>query len=381
MSAARRRRGRWLWLLAVGGLVAIVVVGGRPSDDAPFDPSSTEPSGTKALVLLLEDLGAQVTVTAEVPTDASADVDERVLAVLRDDASLDDAQVEALEQALDDGATVVVSDPFSPLTPPLADPVGVVGPFATDAALAPERCTVAALDGLGEIEALVAHTYEVEGDGGSCYGDGDQAYVVVTRRGAGAVVALGGTTPFTNDLLGEADNAALAARLLVPRPGVEVVLVQDSMASTAAGAPESPFDLVDPSVRQAVVQLGVAFLIYALARGRRLGRPVREPLPVAIEGSELVAAVGDLLHRAGDPARAAALLREDTLRRLRERLGLPPHADAATVATAAAARTGVDPDRATLVLSTMAVTTDEALLTLARDVEALRQEILHEPAR
>ena len=118
MSATpTRRRAGWPWLLLIAGLVVIVVVGGRPSDPTPFDPTSTDPTGTRALVLLLEELGADVTVTDRVPVD---DLDEPTIAVLRDRAQLDEQQAVDLDAALTAGATVVVTDPFSALTPPLA---------------------------------------------------------------------------------------------------------------------------------------------------------------------------------------------------------------------------------------------------------------------
>src|SRR5690606_8331952 len=113
-------------------------VGGRPSSEEPFDPRSVEPSGTRALVVLLEELGAEVTIGPDIEPVGR----DGVVAVLRDDAGLSEGQVAALEAAARDGATVVVTDPYSSLTPALGDPVGAVGPFATDQVLAPGVCTV-----------------------------------------------------------------------------------------------------------------------------------------------------------------------------------------------------------------------------------------------
>jgi hypothetical protein len=273
-----------------------------------------------------------------------------------------------------------VTDPFSTLTPPVTGGLGEVGPIATESTIGPGACTIDALAGLGDVEVFGSFSFETARVGSSCYGDGEQAFVTATRRDDGALVAIGGTLPFTNEYLGDADNAALIAAVLAPVPGREVVLLQDAPTAGTAGGVDSPFDLVDRSVVLALVQLGIAFVLYALWRARRLGRPLREPQPVAIEGSELVAAVGDLLHRTGDPQRAARLLRDDTRRELGERLGLPREAPIETLAATASTRTGVDADRVTLVLSTMVVTTDDELLALGREIESLRQEILHEPA-
>ena len=77
-------------------------------------------------------------------------------------------------------------------------------------------------------------------------------------------------------------------------------------------------------MKLALAQLVGAFVLFVWWRSRRLGPPVSERLPVEIAGSELVAAVGDLLRRRGNPQRAAATVRADTRRVLAERLGLGP---------------------------------------------------------
>ena len=85
------------------------------------------------------------------------------------------------------------------------------------------------------------------------------------------------------------------------------------------------------------MQLAVAFGVLVLWRSRRLGRPVLEPQPVQLAGSELVVAVGELLQRAKGREQAASVLRDDLRRWLAERLGLPPATPAEVVAEAAAA--------------------------------------------
>ena len=110
-----------------------------------------------------------------------------------------------------------------------------------------------------------------------------------------------------------------------------------------------------PGVRLALWQLVVAFVLLALWRARRLGRPVAEPQPVQLPGAELVVAVGNLLQRAKGRGQAAGLLTDDLRRSLAERLGLPPSAPADQVADAVAAvlKKGVlgrQPPRALVVL-------------------------------
>ena len=50
-------------------------------------------------------------------------------------------------------------------------------------------------------------------------------------------------------------------------------------------------------VRGSLWQLALGFLVFALWKARRLGRPVAEPQPVELAASELTVAVGNLLQR------------------------------------------------------------------------------------
>jgi hypothetical protein len=370
MSGERRRsRGALAWALAAAGLLAVALLGGQSGDDTPFDPSSTGPSGTKGLVLLLEELGAEVVLSSDVDVTSTD-----LVVIARDGSALDDRQLDDLRGFVDDGGTLVITDPFSPLTPEVAGPMEALGPFSTDASVDPDVCDVGPLADAGTIEVAAVLQYDTRGADGSCYGDREAAYVVERSEGEGRIVALAGTTPLTNDYLDQEDNAVLAANLMAPEPGTAVTFLADAPAVPTAS---SPFDLLDPGVGQAVAQLGVAFVLFAAWKARRLGRPLREPQPVDVAGSELVAAVGDLLQRTGQPARAAMLLREDLRLALCERLGLPVESPADVVATAVQARTGVARGRVDQVLAATLPTNDDELLDLARQIDSLRQEVLH----
>ena len=102
-----------------------------------------------------------------------------------------------------------------------------------------------------------------------------------------------------------------------------------------------------------------------------------EPLPTTLAGSELVAAVGQLLAQERDPERAAGLLRDDLRRTLGRRLGLGPDASLDEL-LAAAERAGADPDRLRDLVAGRTVADGEALTTLARDIDVIRREVLHE---
>src|SRR5690606_13723224 len=107
---------------------------------------------------------------------------------------------------------------------------------------------------------------------------------------------------------------------------------------------ESLLDLVPGWVGLALLQLAIAFLAYAWFRARRVGRPMAEPRPTPLAGSELVDAVGHLRRAEKSPDRSAAVLRQDLRRTLCRRLGLPPDASTDEL-VAVAEQAGADPDQ------------------------------------
>jgi hypothetical protein len=186
---------------------------------------------------------------------------------------------------------------------------------------------------------------------------------------------VGGPSAFTNDGLARDDAAVLVASLLAPRPDGTVVSFVDRAAP--GDGEETLADLVPDRVVVALLQLGLAFLVYGWFRARRAGRPVVEPPPTPLAGSELVVALGGLLQQERAPERAAALLRRDLRRTLTLRLGLPTGAPLDELVAVAGAA-GADPERLHRVLAGPTVDDDEALTLLARDIDVTRREVLHE---
>lgn len=366
MSA--RFRGASLWIGIAAALLAVALISGRPpSDGDPLDPSATGPAGTKALVLLLKDLGARVTIATEPPRPSAG----AVTLLLAD--TLDDADAARLDRWTRAGGTLVVADPRSRFAPPVRQ-VGLRfgGELSSD--LERGTCGVRALGRVDHVDPEGGVGFDATAGTASCFGDERTAFVVVRDHGAGTVVAIGGAGVFTNAGLAHRDNSVLAASLLAPRDGTEVAVLQPP----AAGAGRrSLYDLVSPRVKQALLQLAVAFVLYALWRARRLGRPVAEPQPVPIAGSELTRAVGQLLQQQRRPEGAAELLRDDLRRSLAQRLGLPPDAPEDLVADAAAARSGTDRDEVWSALAGAPVGSEADLVALARLVDSVRQEVLH----
>lgn len=328
VSPARRRRTvRALpWVVVVAGLLGVgALAGPPPGDGAPLDPASTGPTGTKALVETVRALGADVTVTAETPGP-----DDDVVLVLVDD--LDDAGRERVSSWVEAGGTLVLTDPSSALSP--AEPTGEAGFGILDPELL-VGCGLAALERLARVSAPGAVLLDVPDGATGCFPGGARSWLVVAPAGRGTIVVLGGPGAFVNEELDRADNALLAATLLVPTRTERVVV----LAPPVPGAGRtSLIELVPTEVKLGLIQLGVAFLLAAAWRARRLGLPVSESIPVPLPASELVAAVGQLTQRSRGRGQAAAVLRDDLRRSLALRFGLPVDAPAPVLAEVLAAR-------------------------------------------
>ena len=374
-SGARSWARRALpWVAVALGLAVVVAVAGRgPEEGNPLDPASPGPLGTKALVEVLRGLGGRVSVSADRPGAGT----ETALLLS------DDLTPERRQGVLDwvgRGGTLVVADPGSGVTE--VEPVGSTRIGLLDAEIE-RRCEVAALGDVGRVAAPGGVVFKVPegpagpggaGGGGAraCFPRNDGAWLLVQPLGEGTVVRLGGASVLVNQELGEADNAILLASLLVPVEGTTVQVLQPPLPG---GGDAGLTDLIAHRVRLALWQLVIAFVLLALWRARRLGRPVAEPQPVQLPGAELVVAVGNLLQRAKGRGQAAGLLTDDLRRSLAERLGLPPSAPADQVADAVAARTAIPRER---VLRTLTQTTprDEAeLVALSQAIDTVRREV------
>lgn len=362
-----RSVGPWL-LLALGVvLVGLVTQTGRTEGD-PLDPRSTEPLGARGLVLLLEHQGAEVRLAGGRPPDGA------VAVVLRD--RLNQAETDELEAWVTAGGTLVVADPLSRLAPAIGgSATGIFDVEPDDADELVPACPLEAVSQVERIDAAGAAPYRVPENAVGCFPVAGGHYLVARAVGEGAIVALGGAGPFVNRHLDTADNAVLAVSLMVPRSeGAVVVFVEPSVVGAGD---EGLTDLVSRRVKDGLWQLLVGFVVFALWRARRLGRPIAEPQPVQIAGSELVVAVGNLLQQGRRRDSAAAMLRSELRRTLSDRLGVPLGAAPADFAAAAAARTGAEPATVEAALSPVPPPTDAALVDLARAVESLRNEVAH----
>jgi Domain of unknown function (DUF4350) len=297
-------------------------------------------------------------------------------------------------------------------------PVGKSGNRWATAA-APPGCALPEAARAGT--AGVFHVYygDVDGQTVACY-DGA---LVGMRYAAAEVVLVGANEPFRNDRIAEHGNALLASGLLTahrrvvwldlhrgeppPRvlqqtPDPNQVAAPPSLGT--GGSPDPDFPVAGgrqrgdgsepgggdqgngspgepptppywkllPTWAWAILgMLGLAGIAFALARARRLGPPVSEPLPVAVRAAETVEGRGRLYRRANARRAALATLRATTLNRLRSALDLPVDASRAETVVAVVARTGWPPEQVDAILYGAEPHDDATLVRLAAELDHL----------
>jgi hypothetical protein len=208
-----------------------------------------------------------------------------------------------------------------------------------------------------------------------CYRTGGLATLVRLKSGGHLVTLLSTGDPLTNAYLARQGNAALAINLL--STGGRVVWLVPSLPSSVApgGGSRSFASLVPLAAYLVAIQLGVALLLTALWRARRLGPLITERLPVVVRASETVEGHGRLYQSRRARGRVAAALRAGAAARLIPAIGLPPAATPAAVTAALTARSTLDEARVADLLYGQAPGTDAALIRLASDLDALEEEV------
>ncbi len=411
-------------IVAVLAVVVVIVLMTRTRELTPFMVDATDPAGYAAVAELWEQDGADVrAVAASTLLDDPAGADPSGAAPSRTvvvpvPGYASEEELLRLRTLAEEGATVVLGEPWplgatgqgdelddvEELFDTYGAPVGDLVPFSARELAdtpaeprAPGRCDIPGLDDLGPIDVAFAWDFPAADGDQVCYGDSSDGFVApdeepamisVRQLGSGRVVTLASPYLWVNARLQPAKeaggtplaNAATALVLTGAAPGVTIEVV-DAVPSAEASieGSEGPLELMPLPVRLALAQLVVVALLFLWWRSVRLGRPVEEPLPVEIAGSELVVAVGDLLRRKGSPERAAAILRADAREVLAARLGATG-ADAEVLVATVAARTGrsVDDVRAALI-GVSPVDSSATLVTLARTLESIRTEVLSVP--
>ena len=381
------RRARW-YLLATALLLlaAILLAGLQDTGRYPaLDPRSTDPTGTHAVVHLLEEQG----LTVGTSTDATARPAGPDTFVVPEPDRLSPEQLRGLAAAHHSRLVLISpgSDTLAVLAPAVrqsaqGDSPDYAAPRSTPAACALPEAVRAGTAGLGALLYLPGP----HGEG--CY-PRHSAYALVrepagpdagTNAGTNAdVIVLGGGDFLTNDKIDEDGNASLALGLLGSQPRL-TWLLPDYGATVPEPQQKSIADFIPAGWYWAGLQLAVAALLAAAWRARRLGPVVSENLPVVVRAAETTEGRARLYRRAKARGRAADALRRAALHRLAPVLGVPlVHGAPDPVAFCAAVTDRLAGDRTAAAVQFLLYgpppTDDTALLRLADDLDALERQV------
>jgi hypothetical protein len=361
------------WRLPVV-LALIVLLGGaliawlQPTaqSTAYLDPANTGPQGGHALAAILADRGTQVT-----RTDSAAQASGAGATILITDPwLLTAAQLGALGRS---HANVVLVNADRASVNALAPEVTVAGTTQVSA-LNPgcslRAATLAGNADLGGTELSTGLTTAQR-----CYFQDGHPTLVRYAAAGREITVLGTGAPFTNQDLGDLGNAALALNLLGSQPNLIWLTPTAGPVTPPATGQTSFTSLIPKPVWMVTAELLIAVVLLALWRVRRLGALVPERLPVVVRAAETTEGHGRLYHARRSRDRAAAVLREATIRRLLPVLGLPPDTAPDALSTAIALRTGDDPDDVITALAGGPPAHDATLVGLADRLDELERKV------
>jgi hypothetical protein len=300
--------------IAVGAVVAVNLVLQRVdrATGTPGGPVSssfaTTPEGLAAYADLLRRAGHPIERLRVTPADGALDPASTVVVLDPDGLTGDDA--ERLKLFVEDGGRLVTggSAPGSWLERLVPD--------------APEWDS----DGVPTARPLVpaaelAGVREVRTASGGSWRDAEGTLPAMAGRGgvllslasvsAGRVLLLADASPLQNRLLDRADNAALGLGLAGPA-GRPVVFAESVHGYGRA----SGFGAIPARWWWTLGGLGIAALVWMVARGRRLGPPERATRRLGPPRREYVEALGGVLARTRTPVAAGELVRAAALDRL-----------------------------------------------------------------
>jgi hypothetical protein len=357
-------------LLLVGTVLLTVANLGRAGSTEPLHPENPREDGARAVARVLDRHGVDVEVVGSDRSLRGTDLDADTTLVVTATGELGTSTYAAVRDAREQSGTTVLVAPPDPLLDALAIPARTASPVGgpVDA-----ECDDPLLEGLQV--SVGGTTYKVDGGAGSaCFRTGPGAELPGLVATAGDPVLLGAAGLLTTDVVDEADNAAVALRLLGQHPRVVWYhATADDLRAGDERADATELSTVLPDwLGPALLLVGVAALLALLWQGRRFGPLVVEPLPVTVRADETEASRGRLYRVARDPQHAADALRADARSSWRERLRLSPTASVDLLVDHLTGRPGA-PDRDTLraLLADGPVTDDRALLRLARELAAL----------
>jgi hypothetical protein len=368
-------------------LVATRGSAGSAGSGAPADPESPGRGGARAIAQVLRQQGVQVVVVRSIDELEQVPADDSTSIVVGSFDYLGQGAAARTTEYAGSAHRLVLLEPSDLALQDLQVPLEVEAQHPTRSTA---DCTSPVADPSDRLEAA-ATFYGASADGAAgpglpsgatgCFaGEAKSAALVILRATTSQpeTVVLGSTVSILNATVAEASHAALAIRALGASPRLVwyVPSVSDLQAPGPYGEPSPGDDRGVPEwFGPGVLLVAVVFVLFAVARGRRLGRVVTEPLPVVVRAVETTEARGRLYRRASDRERAANSLRAGTRSRLAGRLGVPRQAPKEILVAATARSTGLDPSSVAAVLDGPVPQSDHALVLLAEQLAHLEESV------
>lgn len=328
-----RRLRLWLVLgLVLAAVIALYAIYQSRTQRGELDPDAPTPDGSRALATLLRNHDVTVDEIRSVPEamDVAGRGDVTLLVPFPELLSSETVgRLADLPRSV--RVVLVQPDPFTLEDLDLDVEISDVEPYPR---VEPPRCELPEAVSAGNAEVGYVR-YDAPSDATRCYGGG----LIVTSDGGAEIVLLGAREPLTNYRLDDHGNAALSLGLLNEEPRVLWLLPAGPEPGSGTDRPALS-DILPPWVSAATLMLLIAGVLAALWRGRRLGPPVAEPLPVVVRSAETVEGRARLYRRARARAEAYEALRAGAFARLLPALGLGGEPDYRAVVEAVSERSG-----------------------------------------
>jgi hypothetical protein len=303
----------FLVALLVAGAVAVVWLGTR-------DPVEAGPGGFLALKRFLGSMGAEVSSEDGPP-------EHGVFVLLSDFRGREEAA--SVLSWVEGGGRLVLADPHSATAEVLSVAAGgLIGP-AREESLQP-GCVAPEIVGVGEVTVDSSDVgLELPPEAVGCFPGRGGPFLGIVPHGKGSVVVLGGASPLTNEMLLRSDNGLLALRSFAPAAGCRPAgtvcgpVVFGPAIPAGFGEGKGLWASMPPRAKAVAAGLTLALVLFAAARGRRLGKPVLEDPVTVIPASQLAHAASGLYRNARAAQHAGTLLRDAAAWRISRRLGFP----------------------------------------------------------
>ena len=348
-------------LIVLTGTLLVLFRGDQTT--GALEPGSYEPGGSRALATMLEREGVEI---VTVRTSAEADDVAGKATVLITQPAFVPARTFAELRRI--ASHIVLVQPSAGTVDEVLPGVTVNGQLEVETrgpdcqAADPVAAGSATLGGL-KYTATQPRAQE-------CYGG---SYLEVPGP-QGTVTVLGAPAPLTNEWLAAEGNAALAMRLLGKHD--RLVWYLPTPADPFLENEKKPLsELIPAGWSYAALQAGVAVVLLALWRSRRLGPVVTEPIPVVVRAAEATEGRARLYRKAKAAAHAGETLREAARARLRPLLGLTRDAEPAALVESVAVRTGRAPAEIGALLYGDPPADDTVLVRLADGLDVVEREV------